>query len=923
MSFFREASSDISLKNQNKILEDPLIYKNFVGERDEADIYILAEKPMSGAELYSFKKFMGNNFREVTYCLYSSIIIAPTKKDLSSQITKFYKINRTDLSSFIPKGSQVIAIGRANIAVTKSDDLLVSKKPDEDKSIISGFYDTLLGNTFYFSPELKAKIWPIDPLHDWLNKDNFEKWFCKTQIDRASKDDWVPKRPRLPKVVHVDNPNAWLLERVNGTEMIGWDIETIGLDPWAEDGDIIEISFTFDGNTGYHLFWKDIDTSILSLFMKGRKGIGTNIKFDIQWLVVKGGIPFENLLIHSDTMHYEHTVNEKRRIRLKSSVWIHTEDLGGYDQALDNYLEEHPECKSNYSLIPDDLRIPYSATDPCASWRVHFAIEKEAEELNSFFEKERQNNKFLQNTLSPEWSIQRYYYEIKIPTVRAFCKAEMKGIGVNINKLREMSEGLHREIREIEIELHTLLGTSSEAFNLRSGEQLGKLIESKGWKIEERGKNNTPLTNDACLQRWKTQGRKEAELILKLREKDAMMKTFIGKEKDNTGFWKYLTYDKELGEEGIAVIHPKILVMLAESERSKHYAPNTANIPSHGDKAFYVRQQFAPKKKDNVFVSADQSGLQVRIATMLSKDPVLSDVFSNDDGDVHLRTSHVIFWKNKGITYEELKKRKKEEDSEVLLKRFKSKSAVFGFLFGLSFISFAERNLKPVWTEEECDNYISDNNLQDSFCELQERFYSDKLTPMENLINAKYLTVAKAIREAFFSLYSGLAKWLEDVKTFAKEHYYTISPYWKVRRLPELSYIGADSNKAKVANLINISINSPVQNMESVIMNRSLVKSDLYFEANNLESHFFGQVHDAVELEVTKTEIPTVCHTLKEESEKMYPEYNGIPLEMEGTVNDYWGTYEKWHLDEKTGKRKEDWELWDVGGKNWLSFMSA
>jgi DNA polymerase I-like protein with 3'-5' exonuclease and polymerase domains len=84
--------------------------------------------------------------------------------------------------------------------------------------------------------------------------------------------------------------------------------------------------------------------------------------------------------------------------------------------------------------------------------------------------------------------------------------------------------------------------------------------------------------------------------------------------------------------------------------------------------------------------------------------------------------------------------------------------------------------------------------------------------------------------------------------------------------------------------------------MEVVVVHRTMLRVNEYLKKNSMKSRFFGQVHDAIESYVYKEEREEFWNKIKEEASRYYPEYNGIDLEIEGDLADYFGKGEYWHL---------------------------
>jgi len=470
-----------------------------------------------------------------------------------------------------------------------------------------------------------------------------------------------------------------------------------------------------------------------------------------------------------------------------------------------------------------------------------------------------------------------------MPAVRMFTEIEIGGMYINVEALREISSKLQSEIHKIENEIFQCFGLRNNQINIYSGEQLGNLLKEKGWKDYGIAKKGFYLTNDECLHRWKKEGKKEADLLLQLRAKNTLMKTFVGREDQKTGMWQYIRKH----EDGSYRIHSQFAVMLAGSGRMKSRNPNFQNFPSHGESAKMIKKMFQPPDDNFNFLSADQSGLQLRIACMMSGDEVMRDAFINRGGDIHSLTASIAVLNNK-YSIEEFLRLKKEGDPEVIEARQIGKTINFAMLFGgtagLLYRSYIESN----WTDAQAEDFVLKNNLE--------------ILSYQDKPNLKF-TVATYLHKQFFRTYSGLISWIENYKNFGMKNGYIRSPHGAFRRLPFLHYqfAGSEDDGKRKSNYESISINSPVQNFETVVMMRAGINLFNWMKENKMNSKAFSFIHDAIEKYVHVEETGEICRKIKELFEKDYPEYKGIPLEMEGNVADYFGNDELWDMG-------HDWE---------------
>jgi DNA polymerase I-like protein with 3'-5' exonuclease and polymerase domains len=243
-----------------------------------------------------------------------------------------------------------------------------------------------------------------------------------------------------------------------------------------------------------------------------------------------------------------------------------------------------------------------------------------------------------------------------------------------------------------------------------------------------------------------------------------------------------------------------------------------------------------------------------------------------------------------------------------------SKNSInFGLLFGAQATTVMQESIKPNWKEKEADDYIKANKLKGAMKEHYASISSGEYTflksqnPSEDMLNAKFYTIAVDVREKFFKAYSGLATWIDETRSSAKQLGYVVSVYGSIRRLPYLLINGKgfDVNKRLYSNYLNIALNSPIQNMEAIVMNRGLLEIYKVIKERGLKDKIFAQIHDAQEfymyyVDESWQDFVKLVH---EKNEADYPEYKGIPLEVESNVADYYGKGELWDMGPKVNPK--------------------
>jgi DNA polymerase I-like protein with 3'-5' exonuclease and polymerase domains len=883
--FFLSKSAQ-SKKTSDLMLTDPFL------KRGTDKLYILTADEIDPKLFFMISNFIKSTLGfDVDYNLIYSLKFVPSDKELSKGLEDFFLANTVNLAKIIPEGSRIITLGRALLSITYNSDMT----PES-------FYDTVWNRTSFYDNKTKSWVYPVDPFHQIFNKytrsvfDNYSKLFFQFQLRETQKPTPALRWPD-EEVIDVKDVEKFFEEHANERE-VAWDLETSGFNYMTDS--IRCITMSFNGIQGYFIRWKDVNLESLNKFFKGKKQIGANLKFDLRFLRHRG---LTESTVDFDTLSAGHCLNEMRSNSLKTHAWLYT-SMGGYEEPLKQYRRKYP--KMNYAEFPDSVIIPYATKDAIATYRVYKQMELE---------------------LAKDPLLARYFYKDVMPSTLDFLDYELEGIHVNWERVKEVGTILDKDIEAVLSKIYSKYGR----FNADSPEEMGKLFEFE-MKLPclGRAKSGTYLTNKKLLHEWAEAGY-DMSLFLEHSELTALKSTFVGNESDKTGLWKHRYPDGKL--------HGTFWVMLARSGRNRSSDPNLQNIPKNSQNAKLIRSMFkTPDDEKYYFSETDSAGLQLRIGATLSEDPVMTRIFKEEDGDLHSQTAFDTFVKgddceilingdivcfkyeevalqnekyitgkdlspgmilSDGTTIDSLEKR---SEKKMTLSDFKKKKKVmpykdmrknakytnFGFIFGSTATGFGLGTLKQNWTEHDCDVFINDKQLH-------ERVKSIKEKREISLKDAKYIACAEVLRTLWFGTYPRVAEWIDEVIAFACKNGYVRSAFGARRLLPELRYKdGKDVDQKHMKNLMNIAVNSPVQNHEAVVMNRAQHTIHHYIKDNGLKSRVIGNIHDAAEKYIFKEELSELAPIIHRAFSEDYPENNGIPYEGETniadcTLGEYWG----------------------------------
>ncbi len=238
------------------------------------------------------------------------------------------------------------------------------------------------------------------------------------------------------------------------------------------------------------------------------------------------------------------------------------------------------------------------------------------------------------------------------PLIYHLFEMEHYGIKLDTSLLKKMSKELGDEHAKLEQEMYSLAGME---FNIASPAQLSEVLFTK---------LQLPTTGIKKGKTGYSTGQKELdklrgqhpiiELIEKTRELAKLKNTYVD------------TLPEQVDEK--SRLHTTFNQDVAATGRLSSTTPNLQNIPIRTDMGRRIREAFVPKK-GNVFVSADYSQFELRLAAVLADDKELIEDF-NGNVDIHTKTASEVY----GIPMERVDKNQRR-DAKVIN---------FGVLYGMS-----------------------------------------------------------------------------------------------------------------------------------------------------------------------------------------------------------------------------------------------
>ncbi|MEK7180089.1 MAG: DNA polymerase [Patescibacteria group bacterium] len=300
-------------------------------------------------------------------------------------------------------------------------------------------------------------------------------------------------------------------------------------------------------------------------------------------------------------------------------------------------------------------------------------------------------------------NLKKVFEEIELPLISVVKSMNARGITIDAQYLKELSEKYHKELSLLERDIWTLAG---EEFNVNSSQQLGKILfEKLNLALSHHKKTTTGIksTKESELEKMRD-SHPIIEKVLRYREFQKLLSTYID------------AIPKLLSEDGR--LRATFLQAGTTTGRMASHNPNLQNIPIKTELGRNIRNAFVATEGFTL-VAFDYSQIELRVAAFLSGDENLIEIFKQG-GDVHTSVAARIF----NVSPDKV-------DKEM---RRKAKVINFGILYGMG-VNALRLNLGT--DRKEAQQFY--NAYFDNFKELA--FYLEKI---------KKDAYAKGFTETFF-----------------------------------------------------------------------------------------------------------------------------------------------------------------------------
>ena len=325
---------------------------------------------------------------------------------------------------------------------------------------------------------------------------------------------------------------------------------------------------------------------------------GHNLNYDVT-VLANYGIKVKGL--DCDTMVAAHLLG-KKAIGLKNLAL----DIFHHEMMPITDLIGRGSKQKTMDQVPVEEVVPYACADADFTARLRPILEKDLREQGFW----------------------RLFTTVEMPLVEVLVVMQRNGIVLDPGVLHEMSRGLNKQIRQLEMETYDEVG---HAFNIASPQQLSAVLFNE-LGLTRTKRTKTGYSTDAnALEALKDQHRVIGK-ILDYRQVDKLKSTYV----DSL---------PELVNPKTGRIHTSYNQAGSATGRISSSDPNLQNIPVRTELGRQVRKAFvAPSHygDDWLLFSADYSQIELRVLAHLSQDSALVDAFQRGE-DIHSATASMMF----------------------------------------------------------------------------------------------------------------------------------------------------------------------------------------------------------------------------------------------------------------------------------------
>ena len=421
----------------------------------------------------------------------------------------------------------------------------------------------------------------------------------------------------------------------------------------------------------------------------------------------------------------------------------------------------------------------------------------------------------LEGEIKKDKGLSFVYEQIELPLSPILRHTESVGIKVDRKELQKLADTYRTELEKLEKSIYAHAGGE---FNINSPKQLGDVLFEKlglGGAKQKKTATGQKSTKESELEKLRESHPIIAD-VLSYRELQKLLSTYID------------TIPLQLDKDDR--LHTSYVQPSTTTGRLSSRDPNLQNIPIKSELGRAIRNAFVAKKGYSL-VAFDYSQIDLRVASFLSEDPKLIEIFTSDK-DVHSAVASRVF----GVPEEEVTKEM----------RRKAKVINFGILYGMG-VNALRENLGTDRKEAQL-------------------FYQNYFETFNRLASYLEETKAKAAKEGYVETFFGRRRYFEGIRS-------------------AIPFVRASAER--------MAINAPIQGTQADILKLAMIQIDTELKEKGWESDatLLLQVHDELIYEVKTDLVDQVAPVVRKAMESIMSatDTKGVPLKAKASWGPSWG----------------------------------
>lgn len=420
-------------------------------------------------------------------------------------------------------------------------------------------------------------------------------------------DLFSPVRPESPQewcstgIIRSPEQLAELRIDIEGEGLLALDTETTSRNPF--EAEPVGISIAFGGNRAWYvpLAGPDaLDVSrvipLLSQKLQGKRIAAQNGKYDMHIL--------ENLGLRIDRLAADPMIAD---YLLRPEIQSHS--LSNLSITwLQRPMKEYEEVLGGAGTLAEvdtEQVADYCGCDSATALELSLHLE----------EKLRGDPELLS-----------IYREVELPLVRIMADMEKRGVGLDIESLRQLEDEFTSAMVELE---ETAAEAAGQRINLNSPSQVSHvLFDTLGLTPVRKTPTGADSSSMEVLEKLRGEHR-FVDTVIEHRELSKLLNTYVSK---LPGFI--------CSRDGL--IHTSFSQTVTATGRLSSSHPNLQNIPIRTSRGRKIRKCFIPPGRGNVFVTADYSQIELRVLAHLAGPGTMRRAFEQEK-DIHSATAGAVF----------------------------------------------------------------------------------------------------------------------------------------------------------------------------------------------------------------------------------------------------------------------------------------